>query len=352
VIRASQTGERYRDGMILAVVAGLLERAQAGDEAAFGELIAPYRRELQVHCYRMLGSLQEAEDALQDTLLAAWQDLPRFEQRSTLRTWLYQVATRRCLNALRSARRRPQADWPPPGVSPPEPSRLGEVLWLEPYPDAFLEGLPDSTAGPEARYEAREAISLAFITAVQLLAPRQRAVLILRDVLGFPARDVARMLDSTEESVTSALKRARATMQHRPPATRELPPPARSAAEQELVAQLTRAYEMADIGALVTLLTDDVLLTMPPAPLEYAGRELVAQFLTAVVFEPGLSFRMIPARANGQPAFSVYTRPPSAATFEPTGVLVFTLAGAKVSAITRFGASALRWFDLPASLPA
>jgi RNA polymerase sigma-70 factor, ECF subfamily len=331
---------------------GLLEGAQAGDDTAFGELIAPYRRELQVQCYRMLGSLQDAEDVVQETLLAAWQDLPRFEQRSTLRTWLYQIATHRCLNALRSARRRPQADWPPPGLTPPEPSRLGEVLWLEPYPDAFLERLPDSTNSPEGRYEAWEAMSLAFITAVQLLPPRQRAVLILRDVLGFPARDVARMLGSTEESVTSALKRARATMQHRPPAAQELPPPAGSAAEQELVAQLTRAYEMADIGELITLLTDDVLLTMPPARLEYAGRELVARFLTAVVFEPGLGFRMIPSRANGQPALGVYARKPPAAVFEPTGVLVFTLAGAKVSAITRFGASVLRWFDLPASLQA
>jgi RNA polymerase sigma-70 factor (ECF subfamily) len=212
--------------MIMAVRADLLERAQAGDEAAFGELFSPYRRELQVHCYRMLGSLQDAEDVLQEVLLAAWQDLPRFERRSSLRTWLYQIATHRCLNALRSARRQPRTDWPPPGLTPPEPSRLGEVLWLEPYPDAFLEGLPDSTHGPEGRYEAMEAMSLAFITAVQLLPPRQRAVLILRDALGFPARDVARMLDSTEESVTSALKRARATMQHHPARPEPAPVPA------------------------------------------------------------------------------------------------------------------------------
>ena len=332
--------------------ADLLEQAQAGDDAAFGQLLRPYRRELQVHCYRMLGSVQDAEDVLQETLLAAWRDLPRFERRSSLRTWLYRIATHRCLNALRSARRRPRADWPPPGLTPPEPSRLGEVLWLEPYPDAFLDGLPDSTRSPEARYEARESVSLAFITAVQLLPPRQRAVLILRDVLGFPARDVAQMLETTEESVTSALKRGRATVQENRPAREELAPPAGSVAEQELVAQLTRAYEMADIDELITLLTEDVLLTMPPAPLEYAGRELVARFLTTVVFEPGLRFRMIPARANGQPALGVYAREPSATVFEPTGVLVFTVAGAKVSAITRFGASVLRWFNLPASLQA
>src|SRR5215469_16446516 len=196
--------------MIMAVCADLLERAQAGDDAAFGELLSPYRRELRVHCYRMLGSMQDAEDVLQEVLLAAWQDLPRFERRSSLRTWLYQIATHRCLNALRTERRRPQTDWPPPGLTLPAPSRLGEVLWLEPYPDAFLEGLPDSTQGPAARVEAREAMSLAFITAVQLLPPRQRAVLILRDVLGFPAHEVGQLLESTEESVTSALKRARA----------------------------------------------------------------------------------------------------------------------------------------------
>jgi len=343
--------KQHQDGMSVAARIDLIDRAQAGDHAAFGELLSPYRRELQVHCYRMLGSVQDAEDVLQEVLLAAWQDLPGFEQRSSLRTWLYQIATHRCLNALRSARRRPATDWPPPGLTPPEPSRLGEVLWLEPYPDAYLEGLADGTHGPEARYEAWEAMSLAFITAVQLLPPRQRAVLILRDVLGFPARDVAQMLESTEESVTSALKRARATMQQDRPARHELAPPAGSAAEQELVAQLTRAYEMADIDELITLLTEDVLLTMPPIPLEYAGRELVARFLAVVVFEPGLSFRMIPSRANGQPALGVYARAPSAAVFEPTGVLVFTLAGAKVSAITRFGASVLRWFDLPTSLP-
>jgi RNA polymerase sigma-70 factor (ECF subfamily) len=208
------------------VRADVIDRAQAGDQDAFGELISPYRRELQVHCYRMLGSLQDAEDVLQETLLAAWQDLPRFERRSSVRTWLYQIATHRCLNALRSARRRPQTDWPPPGLTPSDPSRLGEVLWLEPYPDAFLEGLVDRTHGPQARIEASEAMSLAFITAVQLLPPRQRAVLILRDVLGFPARDVARMLQSTQQSVTSALKRARTALQHRQPspANRRRPP--------------------------------------------------------------------------------------------------------------------------------
>ena len=190
------------------VTGDLISRARAGDGDAFQELTAPYRRELLVHCYRMLGSFADAEDALQDTLLAAWQSLGGFEGRASLRTWLYRIATNRCLNARRSAARRPAREWDIPGVEPPEPARLGEVVWLEPFPDTLLEGAP----GPEARYEQTEAISLAFVTALQVLPPRQLAVLILRDVLGFHASEVAVMLDSTVESVTSALKRARASL--------------------------------------------------------------------------------------------------------------------------------------------
>ena len=192
------------------MAADLLARAQAGDGDAFGQLVDPYRRELQVYCYRFLGSVADAEDALQDTLLSAWQGLPGFEGRASVRTWLYRVATSRCLDALRSARRRPPAT-PPEEMRelvPPEPTRLGELLWLEPYPDAMLEGLADTAPGPEARYESAESISLAFVTALQLLPPRQRAAVILRDVLGFHAREAAAILDTSEESVTSALKRA------------------------------------------------------------------------------------------------------------------------------------------------
>ena len=198
------------------MTADLIARARAGDGEAFRQLTDPYQRELLVHCYRILGSLQDAEDAVQDTLLAAWQGLPGFEERgsvegrSSIGAWLYRVATNRCLNALRSASRRPRAGWRVPGVEPLEPTRR-EVVRLEPYPDLLLEGLPDHAPGPEARVESREAISLAFVTALQLLPARQRAVLILRDVLGFRASEVAGMLDTTVESVTSALKRARAT---------------------------------------------------------------------------------------------------------------------------------------------
>ena len=191
----------------------LISRARAGDDGAFRELTEPHLRELQVHCYRMLGSFADAEDALQDTLLSAWQGLGGFEGRASLRTWLYRIATNRCLSALRSASRRPAAAWNVPGVEPPEPTRLGEVVWLEPYPDALLEGAIGAPPGPEARYEQAESISLAFVTALQTLPPRQLAVLILRDVLGFHASEVAAMLDLTVESVNSALKRAGAGLQ-------------------------------------------------------------------------------------------------------------------------------------------
>src|SRR4051794_10617543 len=216
----------------------LISRAQAGDEDAFRALTESHRRELLVHCYRMLGSLQDAEDALQDTLLAAWQGLGRFAERASIRTWLYRIATNRCLNARRAAGRRPAKEWNVPDVEPPEPTRLGEVVWLEPFPDSLLEGALDVPLGPEARYEQTESISLAFVTALQALPPRQLAVLILRDVLGFHAAEVADMLDSSIDSVNSALKRGRATLERRtqPAADHEPPPVPDSPSEQALVA--------------------------------------------------------------------------------------------------------------------
>ena len=333
------------------VTVDLLAQAKGGDGEAFARLVDPYRRELQVHCYRVLGSVQDAEDALQDTLLSAWQGLAGFEGRATIRTWLYRVATSRCLDALRSARRRPPVGPPPAGMSPPEPTRLGEVLWLEPYPDALLEGLADSAPGPEARYETRESVSLAFITACQLLPPRQRAALILRDVLGFHASEAARILDTSEESVTSALKRARAALERQQPAEREPAPPPHSAAEQDLVGRLTTAFEIADVPGIVALLTDDAWFTMPPLPLEYQGRDLAAQFLTATAFRPGWTGRLIPTRANGQPAFGFYVRDPHTGGYYTVGLLVLTLSGAQVCAMTRFDADTLPRFGLPLTLP-
>jgi RNA polymerase sigma-70 factor (TIGR02960 family) len=330
----------------------LIARARAGDGEAFRELIEPHRRELQVHCYRMLGSFQDAEDALQDTLLAAWQGLGGFtEERASLRTWLYKIATNRCLNALRSARRRPAKEWDVPKVEPPEPTRLGEVVWLEPYPDTFLEDAAGVPPGPEARYEQTEAISLAFVTALQVLPPRQLAVLILRDVLGFHASEVADMLDSTVDSVTSALKRARASLQRQQePAVSHQPPPAPgSPAEDALVAAFVRAWESADLDALVALLTDDVFMSMPPMPFEYQGRDVVARFC-ASLFGAGRRFDLVPARANGQPAFGAYLRAPTGIR-HGTGLYVLTLTGDRICAMTRFDNSVLPWFGLPRSLP-
>jgi RNA polymerase sigma-70 factor (TIGR02960 family) len=331
----------------------LVDRARAGDEQAFGELVGRYRRELQVHCYRILGSAQDAEDALQETLLAAWQGLAGFEGRGSLRSWLYQIATRRCLNALRSASRRPPMEWPPPGVELPAPTRLGEVVWLEPYPDILLEGLADAAPGPEARYETAEAISVAFVTALQLLPPRQRAVLILRDVLGFRASEAAGILEATEESVTSALKRARHALQYQRARSADLgPPPPGSTRERALVQRFTHAYETGDVDEVVALLTEDAWLIMPPVPLHYQGREQAARFLAATAFRPGRSARLVPTRANGQPAFGVYIRDPHAPIAHANGILVLTLAGRQISAMTAFpGTSALRLFGLSRTLP-
>jgi RNA polymerase sigma-70 factor (TIGR02960 family) len=328
----------------------LISRARSGDGDAFRELTEPHRRELQVHCYRMLGSFQDAEDALQDTLLAAWQGFGGFEGRASLRTWLYRIATTRCLNARRSASRRSAREWNIPEVEPPEPTRLGEVVWLEPYPDSLLEGAIDVPPGPEARFEQTEAISLAFVTALQVLPPRQLAVLILRDVLGFHASEVAGMLDSTAESVNSALKRARASMQRRTLAAGHgRPPAAGSAAEDAIVARFVSAYESADLDALVALLTGDVFVSMPPMPFEYQGREIVARFC-ASLFGAGRRFDLVAARANGQPAFGAYLRGP-AGIRHGTGLIVLTLAGDRISAMTRFENSVLPWFGLPRSLP-
>ena len=329
------------------VTGDLMYRARAGDSDAFRELTEPYRRELEVHCYRMLGSFQDAEDALQDTLLTAWQGLAGFEGRASIRTWLYRIATNRCLNARRAASRRPAREWDVPNVEPPEPTRLGEVVWLEPFPDALLEGAIDVPLGPEARYEQTESISLAFVTALQVLPPRQLAVLILRDVLGFHANEVADMLDSSLESVNSALKRARTSLQRRrlPTADREPPPASGSPSEDAIVAKFVRAYESADLDAVVALLTDDVFMSMPPMPFEYEGRDAVARFC-ASIFGSGRRCDLVPTRANGQPAFAAYLRAPTGIR-HGTGLFVLTLTGDRICAMTHFDNSVLPWFGLP-----
>src|SRR5438309_10332007 len=334
------------------VTADLLSRARAGDGEAFRELAESHRRELQVHCYRMLGSLADAEDAVQETMLAAWQGIGGFtEERASLRTWLYKIATNRCLNARRAASRRTAREWDVSQFEAPVPTPRDEAAWLQPFPDALLDGAADVPPGPEARYEQTEAISLAFVTALQLLPPRQVAVLILRDVLGFHASEVAGMLEVTVESVNSALKRARANVQRRQQSTagHQPPPAAGSPAEDAIVAAFARAWESADLDALVALLTDDVFIAMPPEPFGYEGRELVVRYC-ARQFAAGRRFDLVPARANGQPAFGAYLPRPDGIR-HATGFYVLTLAGGRICGMTRFEAGVLPWFGLPRSLP-
>ena len=333
-----------------AVAKSTLTLARQGDDDAFRELTDPYRRELQVHCYRILGSLQDAEDMVQETLLAAWRGLEQYEERDSLRPWLYRIATNRCLNALRDSRRRP-SDAPGLPFEVPEPTRRGEPLWLEPYPDSLLEGLPEPSPGPEARYETKEAVTLAFVAALQHLPPRQRAVLALRDVLGFHAAEVADMLESSEVSVNSALQRARATLESRRPADRERAPLPRSPGERELVSRFADAVESGDVDGMVSFLTDNALLTMPPLPLEYQGGEAIAAFLSYRDEARGTPLRVVPTRANTQPAFGCYTPDAAAGIAQPAGLFVLTLAGDAAAAITWFTDTALfEHFGLPRTL--
>jgi RNA polymerase sigma-70 factor (TIGR02960 family) len=331
------------------MVSELLARARAGDGEAFRELVEPYRRELHVHCYRMLGSVQDAEDLLQETLLAAWRGLDRFEERSSLRTWLYRIATNRCLNALRAGDRRIREQSPRVATELPEPTRWVEPTWLEPYPDALLDGLADAAPGPDARYERKESVSLAFIAAMQSLPPRQRAVLVLRDVLGFRAGEVADILGSSEDSVTSALKRARAALAGQLPAGVAALPDSRR--ERELAASFAEAFERGDVDAIVALLTDDAWLRMPPLPLEYQGREATAAFLKTIAFRGTRRYRLIPTRANGQPAYGCYLYDAHTPIARAHGLLVITVAGERISTLTRFlDNSVLAYFGLPRTL--
>jgi RNA polymerase sigma-70 factor (TIGR02960 family) len=336
------------------VTGQLLARARAGDGDAFAELVEPFRRELQVHCYRILGSAAEAEDMLQETLMAAWRGLDGFKERASLRAWLYRIATNKCLNALRDgSRTNGGLQRYRPEVPIPDPTRSGEPLWLQPYPDSLLGELPDSEPGPEARYETRESVSLAFVAALQHLPPRQRAVLVLRDVLGFRAAEAAAILDCGVDAVNSALKRARASITaHLPPDWRDRSPLPDSAREREVVGRFADAFERGDIPGIVALLTSDAWLSMPPLPFEYQGRA-AEEFLAAISFRGGTRrFRLVATRANGQPAFGCYLRDPQTPVAHAHGLLVLTLDGDRVCAITRFmDNSVLPWFGLPRTLP-
>ena len=328
----------------------LIEAAVAGDEKAFGELVAPHRRPLHAHCYRMLGSLQDAEDAVQETLLRAWRNLSSFQGRSSLRAWLYTIATN---VSLRSIERRPSRVLPidyGPAADPHDPLRepLLESVWIEPYPDEQL-GFDDGLAGPEARYEQRESIELAFIAALQLLPPRQRAVLILRDVLGFSGAEVAEALETTPASIYSALQRAHATMEERRP-DRTQQATLRALGDEQLkgiVARYVDAWASSDVDMLVGMLTDTATLAMPPIPSWYHGREAIERVLREVVFDGTRSWRMVPTAANGQLAVGAYELD-SSGVYRPHGVTVLTIRNALIDEISHFRTpSMVERFGLP-----
>ena len=328
----------------------ILVRARAGDEDAFRELTDPYRRELQLHVYRIVGSAQDAEDLLQETLLAAWRGLDRFQGRASVRSWLYRIATNRSLDALRASRRRPEHLQRMTEV--PEPTRRAEPVWLEPYPDVLLEGIPDQAPGPEARYETKEAIALAFIVGLQRLPPQQRAVLVLRDVLGFRAGEVAEMLETTVPSVNSLLRRARAAFESRLPAAgRERAPLPNSRLERDVVGRFANAVEAGDVDGMVALLTDDAWLTMPPEPHEYQGRGAIGVFLRDREARRAAPLRLVPTRANTQPAFGCYLPVPNTDIARSHALFVLTLEAGRISAITWFGDnSVFPHFGLPRTL--
>jgi RNA polymerase sigma-70 factor (TIGR02960 family) len=324
-----------------------LRRARFGDADAFRELTEPHRPGLRLHCYRILGSLTDAEDALQETMIAAWRGLQRFEGRASVRTWLYRIATNRCLNALRDAGRRVPAE-PVPPFEPPEPTRRDAVAWLQPFPDALLDGVPAAAPGPEARYELRESVELAFVEALQRMPPRQAATLVLVDVLGFPTAEVARLLSTSPTAVKGALQRARAAV----PADRPPAPPAGSPDEQRLTRRFADAFVAGDLAGLLALLTDDAWLRMPPAPHEYHGRPAIAGFLRASwAYRGSRPMHLLPLRANTQPGFASYLGTAGGPTAGPAGLIVLSLAGDRIGTVTRFHTDhLLPRFGLPTSL--
>jgi RNA polymerase sigma-70 factor, ECF subfamily len=326
--------------MITTDEAAFFVAARAGDHEAFQRLTDPYRRELLVHCYRMLGSLEDAEDILQETLLRAWRRLDSFEGRASFRTWLYKIATNASLDALSSRRVRilPNTDLAPSDPLAPLPQPVSEPIWLGPLPDFLVDERP--TVNPEARYEARESVALAFLAALQKLPGRQRAVLILRDVLGWKASEVAELLGTTVEAANSALQRARATMkQHHRESSRVTTPAAWPADEQiaSLLAKYVAAWEEADAKALVALLREDALITMPPFPLWFRGREAIRRFLDAHIFagDGHGDLRLLATRANGAPAFATYERDGQGVS-RPVALHVLTIEGGEIARIDDF----------------
>lgn len=321
----------------------VLARAQLGDSDAFAELTDPYRLELLMHCYRILGSFHDAEDVLQETLLSSWQALDRFDGRS-LRAWLYRIATNRCLNYLRDTSRRLR------DAKVVDPGSLSAGLvdsdvpwWLEPYPDTLIS---DVESGPEARFEARESIALSFVAGLQRLPTQQRAALVLRDVLGFSAAEVAEMLGSTPASVNSALQRARAALEPSRDPDHGTPPRIRH--EAETVERFVDALERGNVERVIALLTDEARMTMPPEPFELQGSGPIADYLCRV-WAAGV--KVVHSRANGAPAFGYYRPDPHADVYRASGIMVVSVAGARVSSLAKFGDMSLfATFGLPRTI--
>jgi RNA polymerase sigma-70 factor (ECF subfamily) len=330
-----------------------LVRARDGDDAAFARLVEPLRRELHAHCYRILGSAHDADDALQDALLRAWRGLPRFEGRSSLRSWLYTVVTRTCLDSLdaRGKRALPVDLGPSSDRAVIDDAPLSDTAWLGPYPDAGLAGGP---AAPAARYEQREAVELAFVAALQHLPGNQRAALLLFEVLGFAAAEIATMMETSVASVNSALQRARRIFAERVPA-RSQQQTLRTLDDsrlREIVARYSTALEHGDADALVALLTEDVTWSMPPLPHWYHGIEAVTDFAVRVPLSSCGSWRHIPTSANGQPAVGSFLWSDDAGAHVGWSIHVLTLRGERISDLTSFiGAEHLARFGLPASVP-
>jgi RNA polymerase sigma-70 factor (ECF subfamily) len=324
---------------------------------AFERLAEPFRREIKLHCYRMLGSLHDAEDLAQETYLRAWRNFDSFEGGS-FRAWLYRIATNACLDALAS-RKHAQRLLPdqraPASTLMPDGTPATDVAWLEPYPDSNLEGIADEAPNPEARYSSREAVQLAFVAAIQALPPRQRAALLLCDVLGWAAAEAATLLGGSTASINSALQRARDTLARRYPDGRPPVPPRPSAAQQELLDRYLRAWERSDLEGFVALLKEDATYTMPPTPQWYAGRQAIFTFFEWA-WKAYEGFRLIPTGANRQPAFAAYSRAKADAPWTAHSIHVLTLERDAISTLTLFykptGPRLLDAFGLPLALPA
>lgn len=313
-----------------------LDRARAGDAQAFQELIAPHVRELRLHCYRMLGSLTDADDVVQESLVAAWAGLAGFQQRASLRTWLYRITTNRCLNWIRAARRRIPEE-PVPPFRPPEPTRRRGVRWLQPCPHDLIENVVEPGPGPDVRFVSRETVELAFIAALQALPPRQAATLVLRDVLGFSGEEVAAMLGTTATAIKGALQRARRSLDRRGRDGSEAAPAPGSPVELDVARRFAEAFTGDDVDEVIGLLTDDAWLAMPPAPHEYQGASAIAAFLRASATWRGTRrVQLVSTRANTQPAFGCYLADSPGENAQPIGLVVLTLRADCVRAITRF----------------